>query len=143
MKHKWIIISVFILIIVWVFIFYFKKYEVFPDRMIGRWTTSEPRYTDRFFEISQTTFTYGIGGDKKDVCIISSIEKSVQGNTTLYTIKYRNVDGIKYIRSFYYFPGNGGVIKFKNQKDIKWTKNKNTGFEENFESNKHTKNRLK
>ena len=139
MKHKWIIISAFILIVVWVFIFYFKKNEVFPDVMMGRWTTSEPRYTDRFFELSQTTFTYGLGGDKKDVCIISSIEKSVQDNTTLYKINYQNVDGIKYTRSFYYFPGNGGVIKFKNQKDIKWTKKKDAVFEENFESDEDTK----
>ena len=138
MKHKWIIISLVILIIATLFIFYLKEDEVFPDHMIGKWTTAEPRYTDRFFEISQTTFTYGLGGDKKDVCIISSIEKSVQDNTTLYTIKYRNVDGIKYTRSFYYFPGNGGVIKFKNQKNVEWTKNKDTVFEKKFESDKDT-----
>ncbi|MBW1728330.1 MAG: hypothetical protein JRI69_13850 [Deltaproteobacteria bacterium] len=139
MKHKWIIISVFILIVVSIFIFYLKEDEVFPDPMIGRWTTSEPRYTDRFFELSQTTFTYGLGGDKKDLCVISSIEKSVQDNNTLYTINYHNIDGMKYTRSFYYYPANGGVIKFKKQEGIKWTKNKNAVSEENPESDKNTK----
>ena len=139
MKHKWIIISVFILIIVSIFIFYLKENEDFPDSLIGRWTTSEPRYKDRFFELSKTTFTYGLGGDKKDVCVISSIEKSVQDNNTLYTINYHNIDGLEYTRSFYYYPANGGVIKFKNQKDIKWTKNEDTVFEENPEADKITK----
>lgn len=133
MKHKWIVISVSILIIVTIFIFYIKKDVCIPDPMIGRWTTSEPRYTDRFFELSQTTFTYGLGGDKKDVCVISSIKKSVQDNNTLYTINHHNTDGMKYTRSFYYYPANGGVIKFKNQEDIKWTKNKDAVSEENPE----------
>ncbi len=139
MKHKWIVISVFILIIVTIFIFYLKEDESIPDSMIGRWTTSEPRYTGRFFELSKTTFTYGLGGDKKDVCVISSIEKSVQNNDTLYTINYHNTDGIEFTRSFYYYPGNGGVIKFKNQKGIKWTKNTYTVFEENPEADNISK----
>jgi len=139
MKHKWIIISVFILIIVSIFIFYAKEDKGFPDSLIGRWTTSEPRYKDRFFELSKVTFTYGLGEDKIDVHFISSIEKSVQDNNTLYTINYHNIDGIKYTRSFYYYPANGGVIKFKNQKGIKWTKKKDTVFEENPEADKITK----
>lgn len=136
MKHKWIIISVFILIIASIFIFYLKEDEVFPDSLIGRWTTSEPRYNDRFFELSKTTFTYGLGGDKKDVCVISSIEKSVQDNNTLYTINYYNIDGMEFTRSFYYYPANGGVIKFKNQEGIKWTKNKDTVFLKKSEADK-------
>ncbi len=139
MKHKWIIISVFILIIVSIFIFYPKEDDGFPDSLIGRWTTSEPRYKDRFFELSKVTFTYGLGEDKIDVHFISSIEKSVQDNNTLYTINYHNIDGIEYTRSFYYYPANGGVIKFKNQKGIKWTKKKDTVFEENPEADKITK----
>lgn len=139
MKHKWIIISVFILIIASIFIFYLKEDEVFPDSLIGRWTTSEPRYKDRFFELSKTTFTYGLGGDKKDVCVISSIEKSVQDNNTLYTINYYNIDGMEFTRSFYYYPANGGVIKFKNQEGIKWTKNKDTVFLKKSEADKITK----
>jgi hypothetical protein len=139
MKHKWIVISVFILIIVTILICYLKEDESIPDSMIGRWTTSEPRYTDRFFELSKTTVTYGLGGDKKDVCVISSIEKSVQDNNTLYTINYHNTDGIEFTRSFYHYPGNGGVIKFKNQKGIKWTKNKDTVFEENPEADNISK----
>jgi hypothetical protein len=139
MKHKWIIISVFILIIVSIFVFYPKEDEGFPDSLIGRWTTSESRYKDRFFELSKTTFTYGLGEDKIDVHFISSIEKSVQDNNTLYTINYHNIDGLEYTRSFYYYPANGGVIKFKNQKNVEWTKNKDTIFEENPEVDKITK----
>ena len=128
MKHKWIIISVFILIIVSIFIFYSKEDGGVPDSLIGRWTTSESRYKDRFLELSDATFTYGLGEDKEDVYFISSIEKNIQDNNTLYTINYSNIDGLEYTRSFYYYPANGGVIKFKNQKHIKWTKEKDTVF---------------
>ncbi len=128
MKHKWIIISVVSLIIVSIFIFHPKQDEDLSESLIGRWTTSEPRYKDRFFELSKETFTYGLGEDKIDVHVISSIEKGVQDNNTLYTINYHNLDGLEYTRSFYYFPANGGVITFKNQKDVKWIKKKDIIF---------------
>jgi hypothetical protein len=128
MKHKWIIISVVSLIIVSIFIFHPKHDEDLSESLIGRWTTSEPRYKDRFFELSKETITYGLGEDKTDVHVISSIEISVQDNKTLYTINYHNLDGLEFTRSFYYFPSNGGVITFKNQEDVKWIKKKDIIF---------------
>ena len=130
MKHKWIIISVFILIIVSIFTFYSKEDGDVPDSLIGRWTTSESRYKDRFLELSKATLTYGLGEDKEDVYFISSIEKNIQGNNTLYTINYHNIDGLEYTRSFYYYPAKGGVIKFKSQKHIKWNREKDTSKED-------------
>jgi len=59
------------------------------------------------------------------------VKKDVQDNEVLYTIKYHNSDGVQYTLSFYYDATNGGMIKFKNQKNIKWRKNKDTDFEEN------------
>jgi len=124
MKHKWIIISVVGLIIVSIFIFHPKQDEDLSESLIGRWTTSEPRYEDRFFELSKEKITYGLGEDKIDVNVISSIDKSVKDNNTLYTINYHNLEGLEYTRSFYYSPSNGGVITFKNQMDVKWIKKK-------------------
>jgi len=143
MKHKWIIISVFILIIVSIFIFYAKEDKGFPDSLIGRWTTSEPRYKDRFFELSKVTFTYGLGEDKIDVHFISSIEKSVQDNNTLYTINYHNIDGIKYTRSFYYYPANGGVINLKTRRVLSGLKRRTPFLKKILKQIKLQKSRLK
>lgn len=129
MKLKWILIPVFILVAVCLFMFFTKKNKDVPEILIGKWTTSEPRYEDRFFEITKETFTYGIGGDKEDINFISSIEKSLEGNSILYTINYKNKDGSGFTRSFYY-TANGDVITFKNQKDIEWTKEKDDTVEE-------------
>ncbi len=127
-KHKWVIIWVCSLIIITILIFFTKQDEGVPDRLVGRWTTSEPRYKDRFFELSKVTFSYGLGEDKIDVNFISSIEKNIQNNNTLYTINYHSTDGLEYTRSFYYYPANGGVIRFQNQQNVKWTKCKKTIF---------------
>ena len=137
-KHKWIVIWVCSLIIITILIFFTKQDEGFPDRLIGKWTTSEPRYKDRFFELSNVTFSYGLGEDKIDVYFISGIEEKIYKTNTLYTISYYNTDGLKCTRSFYYYPAKGGVIKFKNPRDVEWTKSKDTIFEKHPKIDKIT-----
>jgi hypothetical protein len=126
MKLIIIFTSIVILTFISVFLCFPKQHTRFPENLIGTWTTSEQKYANRFFELSQISVTYGIGKKKTAVYYISNAEKHVQDNTMLYTIEYHNSDGIQYTRSFYYDATNGGVIKFKNQKHIPWTKNKDT-----------------
>ena len=123
MKLKVIFTSIVVLTSISGFLCFPKKHTRFPEGLIGTWTTSKQKYRDRFFELTQITVTYGIGNKKTNVYFISNTEKDVQDNTVLYTIKYHNSAGIQYSRSFYYDATNGGVIKFKNQKNILWTKN--------------------
>ena len=139
MKLKWIVILAIILVAASFFTFFPIKNKDVPENLIGKWTTSEPRYQDRFFEITKKTFTYGLGEDKEDINFISSIEKSLEGNHILYTINYKNKDGSAFTRSFYYKSSNGDVITFKNQKDIKWTKEENDTFEENLKTDQNKK----
>ncbi len=126
MKLKYILISIFALTLISTFIWFSKQNTKFPENLIGTWTTSEKKYIDRFFELTPTTITYGIGREKTNVYNISNVKKDVQNNTVLYTIEYHNSDGVQYTRSFYYDTTKGGVIKFKNQEDIPWTKKKDT-----------------
>ncbi len=88
MKLKWIVIVALILIGASIFVFYPGKNKDIPEDLIGKWTTSEPRYQDRFFEITKETLTYGLGGDRKDIYFISSMKKSLEGNDILYTITF-------------------------------------------------------
>ena len=122
MKIKVIIISIVVLTFISVFICFPRHNKRLPDNLIGTWTTSEKKYIDRFFELTPNTVTYGIGREKRNAYNISNMKKDVQNNTVLYTIEYHNSDGVQYTRSFYYDVTKGGVIKFKNQKDIPWTK---------------------
>ncbi|MGA8180800.1 MAG: hypothetical protein WB792_12135, partial [Desulfobacterales bacterium] len=103
-----------------------------------KWTTSSPGYQDRFIELTKGTLVYGLGGDKKNVYIISSLEKNTNEKNTIYTISYKNSE-VKFTRSFYYHPEDGGTIQFKHQEHIKWRKTKNTVVEENAEPDQDMK----
>ena len=134
MKLKWIVFVALILIGASIFVFYSGKNMDIPEDLIGKWTTSESRYQDRFFEITKETLAYGLGGDKEDVYLISSMKESLEGNNILYTINYKNTDGLKFTQSFYYHPENGGSIQLKHQEHIKWTKKKDDAVEEESET---------
>jgi len=131
MKLKWIAILVVIMVVFLIFVFFPKKNKDIPENLIGEWTTSAPEYEDRFIEITKETFVYGLGGDKKDVYFISNLETNPKGNKLLYTISFKNKDGLEFTRSFYYDPENGGTILFKHQEHIEWRKMKDDASTEN------------
>jgi len=119
------------MVVLLIFLFFPKKNKDIPENLIGEWTTSAPEYEDRFIEITKETFVYGLGGDKKDVYFISNLETNPKGNKLLYTISFKNKDGLEFTRSFYYDPENGGTILFKHQEHIEWRKMKDDASTEN------------
>ena len=127
MKHKWTAIPVIILVAVLIFVFFPKKNKDIPENLIGQWTTSAPGYQDRFIELTKETLVYGLGGDKEDVYTISSLEKNKEGKNIVYTINFKNTE-VKFSRSFYYHPEQGGTIQFKHQEHITWHKKANTNM---------------
>ena len=128
MKLKRIVIAALILIGASIFMSCTEKNTDITENLIGKWTTSAPGYQDRFLEITKETLTYGLGGDKEDAYLLSSIKESPEGNNMLYTISYKNTDGLEFTRSFYYHPENGGAIQFKHQEHIEWRKKKGAAF---------------
>jgi len=97
-----------------------------PEDLIGVWETKSPAYADRFFEIQAKEIIFGTGEGRFDVYPITKIriekEKENQKQKTLYLICYRNIEGKVYKFFFYYDPANRGTIRFKNQKEMVWTK---------------------
>lgn len=83
-----------------------------------------PTYADRFFEIKTDEVIFGTGEEKFDTYPITKIkiEKNREEHGTLYIICYKNTAGQEYKFSFYYDPANQGTIRFKNQKEMVWTK---------------------
>jgi hypothetical protein len=95
-----------------------------PEDLIGVWETTAPAYADRFFEIKTDDVIYGTGEGKFDTYPITKIktEEDPKESGTLYVICYKNIEGQEYKFSFYYDPANQGTIRFKNQKEMVWTK---------------------
>jgi hypothetical protein len=95
-----------------------------PDELIGVWETTTPSYADRPFEIKTDEIIFGTGEEKFDTYPIKKIkiEKDLKEQKAYYIIYYKNVEGQEYKFSFYYDPANQGTIRFKNQKEMVWTK---------------------
>jgi hypothetical protein len=95
-----------------------------PEDLIGVWETTTPSYADRPFEIRTKELIFGIGEGKFDTYPITKmkIKKDLREQTPLYIICYKNMTGQEYKFSFYYDPINQGTIRFKNQKEMVWTK---------------------
>ncbi len=131
-KYRWVLaiasIGMIAVIIAIVFAGYFKQEIIPPYSFFGEWITSNSKYKDRFFELTEVTITFGVGGDKINVYFILSIEKDTQDNT-YYTISYRNLNGMKFKTSFYYDPEKEDVIRFKNQMDVEWVRNMDWPFD--------------
>ena len=102
-----------------------KEFSV-PEELIGIWVTDDPKYVNHPFEIKKGTliFEQGLGYLDFAVFPIVNVEKSDTGVDTLYIIYYLIPAGRKFEFSFYYTPTEGGVIRFKNQPEMKWTKKK-------------------
>ena len=101
-----------------------KKISAVPDFLIGVWGTSDPMYADRTFEITRGEIIFQTGEKTFDTYTIKGIkvEKVPGEKTPLYVFTYKNIEGLKYKFSFYYFPGDNESIRFKNQYQIVWTK---------------------
>ncbi len=92
------------------------------DEFQGVWKTTAENYDNRFFEISDATITFETGAGKQDIYYIRAVTKSAGDEDNVYTINYDNIEGTEFKLSFYYQEVHGGVIHFKNQKDIEWTR---------------------
>jgi hypothetical protein len=93
-----------------------------PDHLLGVWSTSAPRYADRYIEIRNDMIIFGTGGDEFELHALTHIEEAREHGALLYTITHLNHFGQPYSLSFYYEPKGDGIIRFKNQKEIVWKK---------------------
>ena len=121
-KLRWVLLAVVILAVLVVLVP--GRPKPVPDDLIEVWITQAPGYEDRFIEITKVSLIYGIGGYNIHVYFIAKLERAIQGKDVVYTVYFHNLDGLDYKKSFYYDPANDGTIRFKNQKHIVWTRQK-------------------
>ena len=97
-----------------------------PDHLIGVWNTTDKRYADRPFEIRREEVIFHTGGGNFDTYRIKKIEveSAPQKEVNLYIIHYKILGGKVSKFSFYYDPTGNGTIRYKNQTEMVWTKEK-------------------
>jgi len=94
-----------------------------PDEIKGTWVTSAPKYADSSMEITNGSIIFKTGFHHRDSNHITKIEQAPERLGGLYHIHYEKEPGETYTLSMYHYRGpEGGVIRFKNQKQIAWRK---------------------
>jgi hypothetical protein len=93
-----------------------------PTELVGVWKADDAKYEDRFFEITPTNIFLGLGDGYVEAQTIVGVEEVRERDAALHTISYRSQDGQESRLSFYYDRRDAGVIRFKHQRNIQWTK---------------------
>jgi hypothetical protein len=98
-----------------------------PKKLVGEWTTTTPKYADRFFALEKRLITIGTAKDDFEVFLISDVQLNEDNRGDSYKLIYSDTQGIKYEFAFHYFPdeGEGGAIRIKNRNETVWVKKKN------------------
>lgn len=94
-----------------------------PRELLGVWTSSAPKYSDRFFELRDDgTVSFGLGGDQVKRALITGIELVRDKDFHIYHISHLNETGDVYRFSVRWHPARAGQLNFLNQPLIVWTK---------------------
>ena len=99
-----------------------QKENPVPDHLLGVWTTSAPRYADRYIEIRNDIIIFGTGGETFELHALMDITETREGESIVYTITHLNHYGQRYRLAFYYDPSTNGIIRFRNQREVAWKK---------------------
>jgi len=99
-------------------------FTTIPNELIGVWKTWAPKYAKCSMEITNYTITFLDGDEHININTIKDVkkEKTSYENRILYTIYYVNQEGDEYKCSLYYDPAHNGELRFKNEQEIMWTK---------------------
>ena len=95
-----------------------------PKELVGVWVTAEQRYANCTLEVTDKLIIFNnISRDYTGINHITGIEKSIEAGQTIYNIDYKDNEGLEYTLSLVYSRElNKGVVQFKNEMGIKWTR---------------------
>jgi len=124
MKPNRLFVLLFILIIV--FAHGCGKKATISDEMIGTWNTTDSKYKETSFELTVDKIIFRTLRGEVNANTIKKIKKkkAPDPEETLFTLTYVNLEGQETIFSFFFSQKNGGMIRFQNQPEIIWTKEK-------------------
>jgi hypothetical protein len=94
-----------------------------PKHLLGVWKTTHPKYADRFFEIrNDRILIFGTGDGAFELHALEEIEVGHEEGFVLYRLTHLNHHGQRYTLALLYEPAHGGLLRFKNQRDVAWKK---------------------
>jgi hypothetical protein len=93
-----------------------------PEEVYGKWTTTNADYADRYFELSETTVTFGLGADGIAVYSVEEIQGLQTDDRVIYKVIFRDDQGTEYSQSIFFSDDDPDGLRFKNQKEIIWHK---------------------
>lgn len=93
-----------------------------PNDLIGAWETADRRYAGRYLEITKTSIVFGTGEEDSVVYTLTGMEKTRDGDTEIYTLRYTNPEGLVYVLPLSFDAAETGVIRFRHQREIAWMK---------------------
>ena len=122
MKKIWIVI-LFILLGVTTIVWVQRDDSVeIPEKLFGRWTTTDPRYVDRFFDLSESSVVFGVGDGDIAVYTTDSIQGVLEDGRTMFNVIFIDDEGVEYSQSLYFSKSDDNLLLFKNQNGVGWRK---------------------
>lgn len=92
-----------------------------PPAILGRWTTTDPRYADRAFEITKETVYIHQGGNNFAAYAVKGFQITVANDDDpVHSVVYVDDAAEEYEFRFYVSSEDGGVIRFTNQREMVW-----------------------
>ena len=91
-----------------------------PPRLIGLWTCDDPAQSDHYVEFRREFVIFGTGGTGDIKCRVSGIDAEKVGNVDRFTVRYRDMAGIKHRRSML-LDESGTVLRFTDQPSVRWS----------------------
>jgi hypothetical protein len=88
-----------------------------PRELIQVWRSPAPGYSDRYFEVSEASITFGTGAGTRKRHFIESVQSEQVGNTTELTIEYRMDGGETAPLILVHTPGNPPHLQIGARKD--------------------------
>ena len=93
--------------------------EGVPGPLLGRWTSSDPRYAGRSVAISQATLEFGIDPLTSERFLIERVESErAHDGTTLHAIYYRDAEGSTRTVRLHLLPTGRPTLRFENHSEL-------------------------
>jgi hypothetical protein len=86
------------------------------------WKTADGRYTGRYLEITTTRIVFGTGEEDSVAYTVTGLEKTHDGDTETYTLRYTNPEGLVYTLPLSFDATKTDVIRFRHQREVAWMK---------------------
>ena len=92
-----------------------------PPRLIGLWSCDDPAQSDHYVEFRREFVIFGTGGTGDLKCRVSGLDTEKTGNVDRFTVRYRDMAGIKH-RISMLLDESGSVLLFTDQPSVHWSR---------------------